>query len=460
MNAKNKHAIALGGSIAGLLAARVLTDHFEQVTLIERDVLTSGAEPRKGAPQGRHLHALLARGYQALVALFPSFTADLLAAGAVIGDISNDVRWYQGGYSVNFKSGIDAVFISRPTLEHLIRQHVVALPNLILRQSCAVTALTTTADQQRVTGVTLQDRQTGQDETVTADLVVDATGRGSQIPKWLTLLGYATPEESAVNVGVSYATRLYQRTVSDDQAKALLSVPVAPLEKRGGGVFPIENNGWLATLSGYQGDNAPTDEQSFLDYAHSLPAPEIYELLKNAEPLSDIATYNYPASRRRHYEKLTRFPGHLIVVGDAVCSFNPIYGQGMTVCALEALALDEWLRTATQQNQPLDSIRFFQRIGKVLDVPWSLATGADTVKAHPNLLDRYFTRLKKVSQHDKVVALAFIKVVQLLAPPAALLHPKIIARVLLGNSNRLHLVKRQRLQLFLQSLRHRLFFQA
>ncbi len=436
MNAQNKHAIVLGGSIAGLLAARVLTEHFEQVTLIERDALTSGAEPRKGAPQGRHLHALLAKGYQALVTLFPGFTEDLLAAGAVIGDISNDVRWYQGGYSVNFKSGIDAVFISRPTLESLIRQRVVALPHLTLRQSCAVTALIISPDQQQVTGATIHDRQTDVDETIMADLVVDATGRGSQVPKWLTQLGYATPEESTVNVGVSYATRLYRRTVSDDQAKALLSVPVAPLEKRGGGIFPIENNGWLATLSGYQGDSAPTDEQSFLDYAHSLPAPEIYELLKNAEPLSDIATYNYPASRRRHYEKLTRFPGHLIVVGDAVCSFNPIYGQGMTVCALEALALDGWLRTATQPNQPFDAIRFFQTIGKVLDVPWALATGADTLKARPSLLDRYFNRLKRVSQHDKVVSLAFIKVVQLLAPPASLFHPRIVAHVLWGGRRR------------------------
>ncbi|MCX6043656.1 MAG: FAD-dependent monooxygenase [Chloroflexi bacterium] len=436
MNGNNRHAIVLGGSIAGLLAARVLTEHFEQVTLIERDALPTGAEPRKGVPQGRHLHALLARGYQALVALFPGFKTDLLEAGAVISDLSNDVRWYQGGYSVNFNSGIEAVFISRPTLEWLIRQRVVALPNLALRPSCAVTALTTTADQQQVTGVMIHDRQTNEDETVTADLVVDATGRGSHIPKWLTQLGYATPEESTVNVGVSYATRLYRRTVSDDQAKALLNVPVAPLEKRGGGVFPIEHNGWLATLTGYQDDEAPKDEQGFLAHAHSLPAQEIYELLKNAEPLSDIATYNYPASRRRHYEQLTRFPIGLITVGDAVCSFNPIYGQGMTVCALEALVLDKWLRSATQQNQPRDSRQFFTLIAKVIDVPWALAKGADTVKASPNLLDRYLNRLKKVSQHDKVVSLAFIKVVQLLAPPASLFHPRIVLRVLLGSWRR------------------------
>lgn len=433
MNPQNNHAIVLGGSIGGLLAARVLANHFTQVTLIERDALTQGAENRKGAPQGRHLHALLARGYQALVTLFPGFQADLLAAGAVICDITNDVRWVQGGsYSVNFKSGIDAVFISRPALEALIRQRVLALPNITLRSSCAVAALTSTADQQQVTGVTLHDRQTGQDETLRADLVVDATGRGSQIPKWLEALGYGTPAESVVNVGVSYATRLYRRTVSDEQAKALLSVPVAPLETRGGGVFPIEGNRWIVTLSGYLGSDAPTDEQGFMDYAQSLPTPELYELLKSVEPISEITAYKYPASRRRHYEQLPRFPAGLIAVGDAVCSFNPIYGQGMTVCALEALTMDAWLRTARQQNQTPDARQFLQLIAKVIDVPWTLAASADTVKAQPNLVDRYFDRLKKTSQHDPVVNLAFIKVVQLLAPPASLFYPQIVARVLLG----------------------------
>ena len=186
------------------------------------------------------------------------------------------------------------------------------------------------------------------------------------------------------------------------------------------------------TLSGYRGDAAPTDEASFVDYARNLPAQEIYELIKNAEPLSPIAPYQYPASRRRHYEQLTRFPANLIALGDAVASFNPIYGQGMTVCALEALALDEWLRAAVQSQQAPDTIRFFQAIGKVLDTPWTLATSADTVKERPNLLDRYFDRLKKVSLHDPVVKLAFMQVAQLLLPPSALVQPKIALRVLLG----------------------------
>ncbi len=433
MHKANKQALVLGGSIAGLLAARVLSQHFDQVTLIERDALTEGADSRKGAPQGRHIHALLAKGYLTLLTLFPNFKNDLLAAGAVICDIANDVYWYQGGgYSVNFQSGVDAVFISRPALEQLIRQRVLALPNVTLRAGCAVTDATISADRQQVTGVTVQDRQTNQTETLVADLVVDATGRGSALLKWLTNWGYATPSESVVEVGVSYATRTYRRTVPDDQAKAWLSVPVAPLETRGGGVFPIEGERWLVTLSGYRGDAAPTDEASFVDYARSLPAQEIYELIKNAEPLSPIAPYQYPASRRRHYEQLTRFPANLIALGDAVASFNPIYGQGMTVCALEALALDEWLRAAVQSQQAPDTIRFFQAIGKVLDTPWTLATSADTVKERPNLLDRYFDRLKKVSLHDPVVKLAFMQVAQLLLPPSALVQPKIALRVLLG----------------------------
>ena len=433
MNKPHQQAIVLGGSIAGLLAARVLSQHFTQVTLIERDVVNDEAEYRKGSPQGRHLHALLARGYQALVTLFPGFRADLLAAGAVIGDIANDVQWYQGGhYSVNFESGINAVFISRPALERLIRQRVLALPSITLRQSCAAIAITTTTNQEKVTGVIIQDRQTGATETLTADLVIDASGRGSQLPKWLVALGYGAPTESVIDVGVSYATRFYRRTLGDEQAKAWLSVPVAGLETSGGGAFPIEGQRWIVTLSGYQGRDVPTDAQGFMDYAGSLPAAEIYELLKSAEPISEITTYQYPASRRRHYERLARFPAGLIAVGDAVCSFNPIYGQGMTVCALEALALDDWLRIAQQQNQPPDTRQFFKLIAKVIDVPWTLVVGADTVKKKRTLFDRYFERLKKVAQHDTVVALAFIKVVQLLAPPAELLQPRVIMRVLLG----------------------------
>jgi 2-polyprenyl-6-methoxyphenol hydroxylase-like FAD-dependent oxidoreductase len=427
MNAKVSCAVVLGGSVAGLLAARVLSDHFTQVIIIERDTLPVDATERKGVPQGRHLHALLARGYQIMTELFPGFHDDLLAAGALIKDISENVRLYQGRYAIQIKTGIAAAFVSRATLETLIRRRVLALPNVTMRQNCAVEALSTTEDNEQVTGVSVYDRQTEQAEQLAAALVVDATGRASPTIKWLAALGYATPSESTVDVGVGYATRSYRRNVTDDKADALLVAPATQTETRSGGCFPIDGQRWLVTLTGRFGDHPPTDEAGFLEFARSLPAPDIYQVIKNAEPLSEIVAYKYPASQRRHYEKLTRFPQGLLVLGDAVCSFNPIYGQGITVCALEAMALAEWLRTAER-----DELAFFQGIAKVIDTPWALASGADMVRTtKPSLAKRYLTRVQQVAQRDAVVKLAFIQVTQLLKPPTTLFHPRIVTRVLL-----------------------------
>lgn len=431
MNPQQSCAVVLGGSMAGLLAARVLSQHFDQVIIVERDRLPTAAHDRKGTPQGQHLHGLLARGYRIMNELFPGFRQDLLAAGALIGDISADVRVYQGRYAPQIETGIEAVFASRATLESVLRQRVLALPQVTLRQNWAVEALTTTADRQRVTGVIVHDRQHDQRTTLTADLVVDATGRGSATPKWLAELGYQTPTESVVEVGVGYATRLYRRTLSDAEAQALLVMPSAECATRGAGIFPIEGQRWVVTLSGRLGDHPPTDELGFLDYAHSLPTAAVHRLITAAEALGPIVPYKYPASRWRHYEQLTRFPQGLLVMGDAVASFNPIYGQGITVCALEAVALEQWLRTATRAGKELDALHFFQQIAAVIKVPWLFATGADTATtSRPSLVSRYFALVNQAAQHDRAVKLAFIQVTQLLAPPASLFHPRILARVL------------------------------
>jgi 2-polyprenyl-6-methoxyphenol hydroxylase-like FAD-dependent oxidoreductase len=428
MKNKASCAIVLGGSVAGLLAARVLSEHFTQVIIIERDTLPLEAMERKGVPQGRHLHALLARGYQIMTELFPGFRDDLLAAGALIKDISENVRLYQGRYSIQIRTGIAAVFASRATLETLIRRRVLALANVTLRQNCAVETVHTTADGQQVTGVSVCDRQTEQTETLDAALVVDATGRGSPTLKWLTTLGYATPSESTVDVGVGYATRSYRRMVADEKADAMLVAPTTQTETRSGGCFPVDGQRWVVTLTGRFGDHPPTDEAGFLEFARTLPAPDLYQLIKNAEPLTEIVAYKYPASRRRHYEKLTRFPQRLLVMGDAVCSFNPIYGQGITVCALEAVALAEWLRTPER-----DGLAFFRRIARVIDTPWALASGADMVStAKPGLTKRYFARVQRIAQRDPVVKLALIKVTQLLEPPTSLFQPKVLLHVLWG----------------------------
>jgi 2-polyprenyl-6-methoxyphenol hydroxylase-like FAD-dependent oxidoreductase len=269
---------------------------------------------------------------------------------------------------------------------------------------------------------------------------VDATGRGSPTPKWLAALGYTAPEEEVVNVGVTYTTRLYRRTVSNEQALAFFCAPAGSHERRGGGVFPIEEDRWIVTLSGRRGEHAPADEEGFLAYARSLPSQDIYQLLSTAEPAGDILVYKYPASRRRRYEALKRLPAGLVAIGDAVCSFNPVYGQGMTVCALEALVLGSWWQGATARGQEPDTVRFFRKIAQVLETPWKLSTDAE--KEHSTApeqrtlaakwLHAYFLRLRRVSQRDAVVALAFIRVTQLLSPPASLFRPRVVAGVLFG----------------------------
>ncbi len=438
---RNEHAIVLGGSMAGLLAARVLSERFARVTLVERDLYPSGAEARKGVPQGRHLHALLAKGLQVMQRLFPDLEASLIQGGALIGDPGRDVRWHHfGGYKTAVTSGIAGVFVSRVFLEGEIRRRVLALSNVRVLQGCDVEGVTASADHATVTGALVRDRQRDSTEQLSADLVVDATGRGSQAPKWLTALGYAAPTEALVKVDIGYTTRVYRRDPADTVGRIVAEE--APHGKRFGLAFPIEGDRWIVTLGGMLGDHAPQDEQGFLDFARSLPAPDVYDVLKDATPLNDFAIHKFPASRRRYYEKLTRFPANFVALGDAVCSFNPVFGQGMSVSAAEAEQLGLWL----QSDRTRDSRRFFKRIAPLVAVPWSLAVGEDfrypqvTGPKSPetDLVNAYSARVHRAAVHDPVVYVAFLKVAHLLAPPTSLFHPRIVARVLFGRRSGAH----------------------
>ena len=448
---RHGHAIVIGASLAGLLAARVLADHFAAVTLVERDSLPDGFAPRRGVPQGRHTHGLLARGQATVEALFPGLVDDLVAGGAVPGDIAADGRWYQtGGYRPRFASGLAGLAMTRPYLEGQIRRRVHALPNVACQANCAVRALVAIDDHARVSGVTLERHAAGAPtvmhagvtagvtaETLFADLVVDAGGRGSRAPAWLEALGYGRPAEERVTIGVGYTTRLYRRRPDDLPGASYAAVlPTPPRETRMGALFPVEGERWMVTLGGWLGDHAPGDEAGFLAFARSLPAPDIAEVIARAEPLDEPAMHTFPASLRRRYERLPRVPDGYLAIGDALCSFNPIYAQGMTVSALQATTLDRCLR---EQRDGLAGLprRFYRRVATVIDVPWQIAAGADF--AYPavegrkvpgtDALNWYVGWVQRAANRDPRVYRAFLEVTNLLKPPPSLFAPRVAWRV-------------------------------
>lgn len=389
----SRNAIVIGGSMAGMLAARVLTAHFDQVFLIERDQFPSGPTQRPGTPQARHVHVLLARGLRAFEALFAGLRQDLLAAGALEIEVGSDLAWLNPkGWGVNFSSGIKAVSFSRNLLDWVVRRRLAAIPNLHFLENCDVTELITSEDGGRLGGVAFRQRSNvggagGEESSLNlpvdlpADLVVDATGRASRMPQWLYALGYERPAETVINAYLGYASRIYQIPNNFNAGWKAAFVQAAPPDHRRGGIlFPIEGNRWLVTLVGGDRDYPPMDEEGFLEFARSLRSPIIYDAIKSAQPLSLIAIHRGTENRRRHYEQLTRFPEGLIVTGDGACAFNPVYGQGMTTAALGAEWLNRCLRDqfAGGRKEVTGLGRRFQRgLAKLNADPWMLATGED-----------------------------------------------------------------------------------
>lgn len=436
---RHGRAIVIGGSMGGLLAARALADFFEQVTIVERDSLPPMGEQRKGVPQGRHTHALLPRGSQVLEGLFPGLTDDLVRMG-VPQSTPADFRWFDGGgYHCRFgHDGGAGLLVSRPLLEGYVRRRLLALPNVTIIEQCDALGLMLSESGERVTGVRILRRAAGSaEEVLEADIVVDAAGRGSRAAAWLEELGYPRPEEEQVTVRFGYMTRLYRRRPDDLEGAKVVVIGATPETKRAGVMLAQEGDRWTLSLAGFAGDYPPADEEGFLAFARSLPAPDIYEVIKNAEPLSDFVPYRFPASLRRRYERLARFPEGFLLFGDSICSFNPIYGQGMTVAALEALDLQ---RTLAEGREGL-ARRFFRRAAKTIDTPWQIAVGNDLRfpevegerTAAVRFINWYLSKVHVAARRDPAVARAFSEVAGLLAPPPSLMRPGIILRVLLGN---------------------------
>jgi 2-polyprenyl-6-methoxyphenol hydroxylase-like FAD-dependent oxidoreductase len=417
--------------MSGLLAARVLSDHFKNVIVLERDDLSNEGSHRRGVPHDKHAHALLAGGQRILEQLFPGITAQLISGGAVPADSLNEGTWFfEGGPLYKTPSGTTGVMMSRPFLESVVRMRVNSIDRIQVLGNRSVRRLVSSDDGERVTGVVTED------EFLEADLVVDATGRATRSKDWLESLAYEPAAETEVEVDLFYTTRLFRLRPDWQPDNKFVVIAPTPYGKRGGVMAMQESGDWIVTLFGHFGHAAPGDLAGYTEYARSLPSPLIYEAICHAEPAGKPNTFRFAASRRRRYEKLRRFPNGFLVFGDAICSFNPIYGQGMSVAALQAKALHE----ALVSGRANIAKRFFKRAAKVIDNPWNIAVGGDlripeTIGPRSfgvDIVNWYIANVHKLAHSDPRAALAFTRVSQLLDAPTALMRPAIMARVLLS----------------------------
>jgi 2-polyprenyl-6-methoxyphenol hydroxylase-like FAD-dependent oxidoreductase len=429
-----EHAVVIGGAIGGLAAARSLSSRFARVTVIDRDELPDDARDRQGVAHGKHAHLLLIAGRLELEKLFPGLTKELIAGGAVPFDPARDQLFVQGGGErIRYDSGMLAISLSRAFLESTLRRRVAALPNVEIRDRTAACGLAGASG--RVTGVEIEDG-----EPLTADLVIDATGHGGgRADRWLEKLGCPAPKIDTVKVNVGYTTRLLRRRDGDlpDGALVALVAPTAPHQKRAAAAIPIEGDRWIVTIGEWHREELAVDPAGFAEFAASLPVPYVADLIAGAEPIGDVAARQFPASRRRYFERLSRVPHGYLALGDAICSFNPLYGQGMTVAALEALELGECLDRFGAVS--VDMAReYYRATGALVDTPWMMATGGDfaypeTTGRKPrgiDLLNRYMRRVVQASHVSPEIHRVVLEVQHMLTPPSALLRPGTVIRSL------------------------------
>jgi len=437
------HVVVLGASLAGLLAARVLADTYRRVTVVERDPLPMRAEYRRGVPQGRHAHVLLAQGAQILDELFPGLLDDLAAGGApVIRDLG-EIRFSPGGHRLRLEGHPPEAITcqaSRPYLEGQVRARVRALPTVEVVDRCDVVGLVTTVARDRVTGARILRGANGVEETLDADLVLDATGRSGRATAWLATIGYDLPPEEQLPIQVKYATRHLRLRPGALGGEKFVAVGAEPGRPTGLVLFAEEQGRWVLTLIGYDRHHPPSDPEAFLTFAETVAPADVFAAICDAEPLDDIVAHRFPANLRRRYERLRRFPAGLLVFGDALCSTNPAYALGMSVAALQAAALQDTLASGDGDL----ARRFLRAAAKPIDMAWQLTAGSDLALPQVQgprplpvrVINTYVNRVLTAAERDRVVAERFLRVAALQDPVTRLFRLPTALRVLLGNLRR------------------------
>ncbi|MGK5630988.1 NAD(P)/FAD-dependent oxidoreductase [Streptomyces sp. URMC 123] len=433
-------SVVLGGGLTGLLAAAVLAEHGE-VTLVERDRFPATAAPRKGLPQARHAHLLWSGGARTIESLLPGVTEAWLAAGAHRVPLpSGLVSLSAQGWLRRFPGTQFLFACSRDLLDYCVARETLTRGGITVREHCEVLGLT--GDAHRVTGVRVRDTGTGACERLEAHLVVDATGRGSAAPRWLADLGLPPVREKVVDSGLAYATRIFKAPLGTENYPVVnvQSDPRQPVPGRTATLVPIENGRWLVTLSGTRGGEPSRDPTAFEPFARSIRHPLVADLIADAEPLTDVYTSHSTANRRRYYERMPVWPSGFVALGDAVATYNPIYGHGMSVAAQSADVLREVVCGQGLADPAL--ARTVQAgLARVVGSPWELATGQDILypgcigekpPAAARLLRSYMDRLSRTAISRPAVTRALFDAMTLSAPLTCLLSPRVMTAVLRG----------------------------
>lgn len=427
----SKKAIVVGGSVAGLLAAHVLSNHFEDVTLIEKDNYPDDDVPRKGVPQANHVHILLVKGKMILENFFPELEKDLLARGANKIDFLDDSRYrLPSGWAPKFKSGIITFTCTRILLENTIRDQIKKNSKIKIEQGVHITSL----------GLEKQNRiylNTKDDKEIQGDLIVDCTGRNTKMPTWLEDIGFSKVKETKIDSFIRYSTRRYILPKKDRDWKILVILNKPTSNPRIGGIYPIEDGKWLVGLYSIGKDYPPTDEKGFLEFTKHLESQELYESLKDAIPDSEIYGYHVQGSRKYHYEELNLWPENFIVLGDAVYVFNPFYGQGITSAALGAKELDDVL--ANGKLDPDFTKKFQKRLAKVISLPWVLGTSEDlrwptTVGDKPNtitkMVQNHAQKVLLLAPNSNLATKSFLEMMHMIKSPGVIYHPLILLQLI------------------------------
>jgi 2-polyprenyl-6-methoxyphenol hydroxylase-like FAD-dependent oxidoreductase len=446
MNKLGRDAIVIGGGIGGLLAARLLSDHFERVSILERDTVDDTRDARAGVPQGKHLHALLAGGQSVLDELFPGFEDDLDRVGATRLRVGLDLRVERPGFDPfpQRDLGLYSSGLTRPQLEFCVRRRVLSIDNVSMEEGYRVIGLFSTDDRRSIAG--LQYKHDGRSETRAADLVVDASGSGDLTMAALRATDHASPRETTIGVDLGYSSAVFAIPAdAPSDWRGVMVLPDAPKTSRGALMIPVEGNRWMLALGGRPGEHPPADEAGFRDYAATLRTPTIARAIASAKLVAGVDRFRFNESRLQHFDELQTFPAGLLPLGDAISRFNPVFGQGMSVAAQQAHALGKLLAQSASGEIALADLwrPFFTAVAALVDTPWALAAVPDFIfpqtrgvrPADFEMSLQFGLALNRAAaRHEDIHRLA-AEIQHLLRPRSALMEPHVIERVMAEMSN-------------------------